>query len=157
MDKMQLTEISNSLDLILRKIADVKFKCITHQDSTKKLHSDLQTLLSTHEKHPEIFNTNKEIRALIEISIKSFNKLSIDIDNNYSIQIHDVGFILKGIMDQVFESLDLPEFHSSKININSQLNTAQYELSQVINIRAQLKSYIDYHVRALKAINMRPS
>jgi plasmid maintenance system killer protein len=157
MDKMQLTKTSNSLDLILRKIADVKFQCITHQDSAKQLHSGLQTLLNTHEKYPEIFNSNEEIRALIEISIKSFNKLSIDIDNNYSIQIHDMEFILRGIRDQVFESLDLPEFYSSKINIDSQLNTAQYELSQVINIRAQLKSYIDYHVRALKSINMRPS
>jgi zona occludens toxin (predicted ATPase) len=154
MDKMQLTKTSNSLDLILRKIADVKFKCITHQDSTKKLHSDLQILLSTHEEHPEIFNTNEQIRTLIEISIKSLNKLSIDIENNYAIQLHDVETTLKEIRNQVFETLDLPEFYYSKINIGSQLNSAEYELSQVRNIRAQLKSYIDYHVRSLKAISI---
>jgi hypothetical protein len=153
MNKTRLTKISTSLDLILRKIADVKFKCLIHQDSMKLLHSELQTLLNTHEKHPKIFNTHKKIRDRIETSIRSLNGLSIDIENNYSIRLHDMETILQEIRYQVSETPDLLEFYFLKININAQLDIAEQEINQVIKIREQLKSYIDYHIRSLEALN----
>jgi hypothetical protein len=153
MNKTRLTKISTSLDLILRKIDDVKFKCLSHQDSMKLLHSELQTLLNTHEKNPKIFNTNEDIRDRIQTSIGSLNGLSIDIENNYSIRLHDVENILQEIRSQVSETPDLIEFYFSKIKINAQLDVAEQEIKKVIKIREQLKSYIDYHIRSLEALN----